>query len=125
MLSSLDPPLPVSVGPVSVMAPADPTVRLVPLSDTQMAEFAANGLLVLPLSLPPAFLERFYDTSGALVKAEADRAAVWRQMDPDVNAIAADPVRAPLSNKPLFSGQSSSVHLTPGLFGRGRYCRGL
>ena len=106
------------------MAPADPTVRLVPLSDTQMAEFAANGLLVLPLSLPPAFLERFYDTSGALVKAEADRAAVWRQIDPDVNAIAADPVRAPLS-KPLFSGRSSSIHLTPGRFGRGRYCRGL
>lgn len=106
------------------MAPTDPTFRLVPLSDTQMAEFAANGLLVLPLSLPPAFLERFYDTSGALVKAEADRAAVWRQIDPDVNAIAADPVRAPLS-KPLFSGQSSSVHLTPGLCGRGRYCRGL
>ena len=73
------------------MAPTEP-IRLVPLSDTQLAEFAVNGLLVLPLSLPPAFLERFYDRSRTLVEAELDRAAVWRQIDADVNAIAADPV---------------------------------
>jgi hypothetical protein len=85
------------------MAPTDPTFHPVPLSDTQMAEFAVNGLLVLPLSLPPAFLERFYDRSRALVKEEADRAAVWRQIDPDVNAIAADPVCAHLSVSVFWS----------------------
>ena len=65
---------------------------IVPLSDGQMAEFASNGLLVLPLSLPAGFLETFYNRSKDLVKHEADRAALWRQIDPEVNAIAADPV---------------------------------
>ena len=62
------------------------------LSDAQMAEFAANGLLVLPLTLPADWLQQFYADSRALVEAELDRSAVWRAIDPDVNAIAADPV---------------------------------
>ncbi len=69
-----------------------PTRSPVPLNDDQLAEFCANGLLVLPLSLPADFIESFYSKSKELVEAESDRATVWRQIDPDVNTIAADPV---------------------------------
>ena len=85
----------------------------VPLSDAQLAEFAVNGLLVLPLTLPTHWLEGFYSKALGLTETEPDRSAIWKRIDPDVNAIAADPVLQgvgcsrllsfpPLSFPPLF-----------------------
>lgn len=62
------------------------------LSDAQLAEFAVNGLLVLPLTLPSTWLVTFYGKAKALTEHEPDRSAIWKQIDPDVAAIAADPV---------------------------------
>ena len=62
------------------------------LTSAQMAEFVANGMLVLRLQLPDPWLRDFYDKAQQLVESGADRSAMWEAIDPQVNAITADPV---------------------------------
>ena len=61
------------------------------LTSAQMAEFVANGMLVLRLQLPEPWLRDFYDQAQQLVESGADRSAMWEAIDPQVNAITADP----------------------------------
>ena len=61
------------------------------LTSAEMAEFVANGMLVLRLQLPEPWLRDFYDKAQELVESGADRSAMWEAIDPQVNAITADP----------------------------------